>query len=77
VVIQERKRGFLRIQPLNRGGSDVKGTRNGKICYTVFQEEAAASAKGLRSERAIFRNGKEASVAETLCIEGKRWVGDQ
>lgn len=65
------ERGFLRTQTLHQGGSDVKGTRNGKIWYREFQEEGAASTKALRYERAILRNGKEAGVAETLCMEGQ------
>lgn len=57
----------------------MKGTKNEKIWYRVFQEEGAASAKALRLKqkqtktKTIFRNGKEAGIAETLCMEGQRW----
>ena len=38
---------------------------------TAFQEAGTASAQALRSERAILKNRKEASLAGTLCVEGE------
>lgn len=51
--------------------SDMKGPAVERSGSRVFQEQGTASAAPLRSEVAVFRNRKEASVAETLCVEGE------
>ena len=58
MVIQEKKRGFLRIQTLNQGGSDVKGTRNGKIWYREVPGGGSSKRKGPEVRKGHFEEWK-------------------